>query len=104
MIRRPPRSTLFPYTTLFRSFNLDDPVATYLPEFKSMKVITGGTPENPELVDARPITIRHLLTHTAGFSYDWNATPLTRHYYQQADLFGIATMPEFAQALPRIPL
>src|SRR2546422_4428248 len=27
MIRRPPRSTLFPYTTLFRSFQADDPVA-----------------------------------------------------------------------------
>src|SRR3989442_10705075 len=25
MIRRPPRSTLFPYTTLFRSLNLSDP-------------------------------------------------------------------------------
>src|SRR3712207_7746351 len=24
MIRRPPRSTLFPYTTLFRSMNLDE--------------------------------------------------------------------------------
>src|SRR3712207_7530471 len=37
MIRRPPRSTLFPYTTLFRSFDLaalppaflDDPFPTY---------------------------------------------------------------------------
>src|SRR2546430_10224376 len=27
MIRRPPRSTLFPYTTLFRSIEADDPVA-----------------------------------------------------------------------------
>src|SRR2546430_12750768 len=26
MIRRPPRSTLFPYTTLFRSHDLADPV------------------------------------------------------------------------------
>src|SRR3712207_7200442 len=26
MIRRPPRSTLFPYTTLFRSRDVDDPV------------------------------------------------------------------------------
>src|SRR5256885_5330671 len=25
MIRRPPRSTLFPYTTLFRSFNVAEP-------------------------------------------------------------------------------
>src|SRR3712207_7468943 len=27
MIRRPPRSTLFPYTTLFRSFNFPDALA-----------------------------------------------------------------------------
>src|SRR3712207_7169221 len=27
MIRRPPRSTLFPYTTLFRSEGAEDPVA-----------------------------------------------------------------------------
>src|SRR3989441_10989781 len=39
MIRRPPRSTLFPYTTLFRSLNLDafdvrdiDEAATAFPE------------------------------------------------------------------------
>src|SRR3712207_7325998 len=30
MIRRPPRSTLFPYTTLFRSAGVDRPVATGL--------------------------------------------------------------------------
>src|SRR3712207_7217272 len=36
MIRRPPRSTLFPYTTLFRSFDLWEPSAAGLlvaPEF-----------------------------------------------------------------------
>src|SRR5260370_5425002 len=26
MIRRPPRSTLFPYTTLFRSWKIDEPL------------------------------------------------------------------------------
>src|SRR5687768_17685168 len=31
MIRRPPRSTLFPYTTLFRSFNPHTPAALDLP-------------------------------------------------------------------------
>src|SRR3712207_7331336 len=30
MIRRPPRSTLFPYTTLFRSFHLE-PLPAYSP-------------------------------------------------------------------------
>src|SRR5438046_5696971 len=34
MIRRPPRSTLFPYTTLFRSFAMDDP-----PRASSVSVI-----------------------------------------------------------------
>src|SRR3712207_9050151 len=33
MIRRPPRSTLFPYTTLFRSYNHLGPSGNYLPEF-----------------------------------------------------------------------
>src|SRR5437588_3106114 len=31
MIRRPPRSTLFPYTTLFRSLLDDDPSSSYVP-------------------------------------------------------------------------
>src|SRR3712207_7158575 len=34
MIRRPPRSTLFPYTTLFRSINL-------LPEYASLAIPLG---------------------------------------------------------------
>src|SRR3712207_8131683 len=32
MIRRPPRSTLFPYTTLFRSETLVDVIVRHLPE------------------------------------------------------------------------
>src|SRR2546422_5242134 len=31
MIRRPPRSTLFPYTTLFRSVMLNDQAAEHIP-------------------------------------------------------------------------
>src|SRR2546427_6122204 len=31
MIRRPPRSTLFPYTTLFRSVNAADPANSSIP-------------------------------------------------------------------------
>src|SRR3712207_6894133 len=35
MIRRPPRSTLFPYTTLFRSKDRHSCRHTFLPEYKS---------------------------------------------------------------------
>src|SRR2546430_12588353 len=34
MIRRPPRSTLFPYTTLFRSGSRDLPWAMIMPSFQ----------------------------------------------------------------------
>src|SRR3712207_8007792 len=44
MIRRPPRSTLFPYTTLFRSHHLDDgPHALHRH--------ADGRPREPELGD-----------------------------------------------------
>src|SRR5690606_41056483 len=47
MIRRPPRSTLFPYTTLFRSVNkedLENPNVTVLPHVGSWQRITPWLP------------------------------------------------------------
>lgn len=41
--------------------NLDDPVSKYLPEMKNLSYLT---------TDAPAITIRHLLTHGAGFPED----------------------------------
>jgi len=51
---------------------VDDPVAKYLPEFERVRVLTSfneadGTFESR--APARPITIRHLLTHTSGIAY-----------------------------------
>jgi CubicO group peptidase (beta-lactamase class C family) len=60
-------------------FLLSDPVSDYIPEFKNMKVLDPPYPQDKTsapgaLVDAkRPITIRHLLTHTSGLTYQWNA-------------------------------
>jgi len=54
---------------------LDDDVATYLPAFKSMQVLTtydekAGTYQTKP--NTTPITIRHLLTHTSGIGYSWS--------------------------------
>src|SRR5688572_2196607 len=38
MIRRPPRSTLFPYTTLFRSFELSNRIGRYAPRTRFAEV------------------------------------------------------------------
>jgi CubicO group peptidase (beta-lactamase class C family) len=48
--------------------DLDDPVSKYIPEFESPKVLVGVNPlkTRPAIVE---ITIRHLLTHTAGLGY-----------------------------------
>src|SRR2546426_6042614 len=46
MIRRPPRSTLFPYTTLFRSARLVDPEGAG----KAPLLIVGGSPERRGVV------------------------------------------------------
>src|SRR5260370_18655277 len=44
MIRRPPRSTLFPYTTLFRSGLLGDGHALDLSRFPQPRKISGAEP------------------------------------------------------------
>src|SRR3989442_11584583 len=66
MIRRPPRSTLFPYTTLFRSMvgfdshtRLLASCATYRKLWASQTALASDSPEipsqRPELVDVRRV-------------------------------------------------
>jgi CubicO group peptidase (beta-lactamase class C family) len=44
-------------------WTLDDPVAKHIPEFAGLKVAT----PNGEVPQARPMTMRQLMSHTAGF-------------------------------------
>src|SRR3989475_5835319 len=59
MIRRPPRSTLFPYTTLFRSFGL--PAEQY--------AIKSG--QHPEVTTRENVAKFKSQLKRIGFSYDW---------------------------------
>ena len=52
---------------------LDDPVARHLPQLEKLEVLQGFEPGSgkPILRPAgKPVTLRHLLTHTSGFAYD----------------------------------
>src|SRR2546427_13110613 len=68
MIRRPPRSTLFPYTTLFRSAGLpgDEPVRPVAhggaPERRATPLVTRNSPEQVRRQDAHLVyrVVEHL--------------------------------------------
>jgi CubicO group peptidase (beta-lactamase class C family) len=54
-------------------FLLEDPVSKYLPEFKHAKVLVKPAKGEPYTVPAKDeITIRDLLRHTSGITYQWN--------------------------------
>lgn len=54
-------------------FLLDDPVSKYLPEFKNPKVLVKPAKGQPYTIPAtKEITIRDLLRHTSGITYQWN--------------------------------
>src|SRR2546422_2564973 len=85
MIRRPPRSTLFPYTTLFRS---RDPFTELEPqkftpkelaafgEAKRLTFALGVRPVTPDTIDPRTerLTFTVLSTHAAALRVELRAT------------------------------
>jgi CubicO group peptidase (beta-lactamase class C family) len=62
---------------------LDEPVPPVDPALNAPQVLEGfDAAGQPRLRPAkRPITLRHLLTHTAGFTYEWS-NPNTQRYVQ----------------------
>jgi CubicO group peptidase (beta-lactamase class C family) len=86
-------------------FNLDDPVAKYLPELKDMKVWAGGTQDAPNLEPLkRSITIRHLMTHTSGLIYDFAGEDELTKLWRSADLWTGPGLTNFIARLGRLPL
>ncbi len=86
-------------------FNLDDPVAKYLPEMQDMKVWTGGTQAAPQLEQLkRSITIKHLLTHTSGLIYDFAGDDELTKLWRNADLWSGPGLTNFIAKLAKLPL
>jgi len=88
---------------------LGDPIGNYLPELADLKVCVGGTPDEPELVDAvRPVTVKHLLTHTSGMTYgspDEGASVVSRLYARpQNDPFQVESLAEMVTRMGALPL
>ncbi len=81
--------------------DLDAPAFRVLPELAEVQVLTGFDDQGqPELrAPRRPITLRHLLTHTAGFGYEiWN--PPIQRYQAAKGLPGVTTCQNAALRTP----
>jgi CubicO group peptidase (beta-lactamase class C family) len=84
---------------------LDDPVADWLPDFAHMRVFVRASGDSIEMTDLeRPITIRHLLTHSAGLSYGFETGHPVDKLYQQAGLFEAESLAEAIRRLCQLPL
>src|SRR5256886_13246840 len=77
MIRRPPRSTLFPYTTLFRSLQPGDPAAT---------VATVTTQFVPPLTPAQMTQLAGFYNGAVGLDYDVRSEEHTSELQSQSNL------------------
>src|SRR5258705_10171648 len=74
MIRRPPRSTLFPYTTLFRSQTTVAASTRWVPARDSGSPDPRSEEHTSELQSLRHLVCRLLLEKKKGFCFDtWSS-------------------------------
>ena len=87
-------------------FRLDDPLAKYLPEYAAMQVYAGKNDDGTaRYVPAdRPITVRDILRHTAGFAYGAGPTPAHDAYVAADPLAFDVPLAEASRRLARVPL
>ena len=67
------------------ALGLDDPVFRFFPAWKNMTVLNADSERVPA---TRPVTARHLLTHTAGLVYGYDGNSAVDRLYRQAGLIG----------------
>ena len=82
-------------------FRLSDPITRWVPELAGLRV------RNPDGSTTRidtPITMRHLLTHTAGFSYGFDLSDPLDEAYRAANLWGAADLDDWVRRLATLPL
>jgi CubicO group peptidase (beta-lactamase class C family) len=87
-------------------FQLDDPLAKYAPEFANLRIYAGMDPHG-EVVYApplRPVTIRDLTRHTAGFYAGTDHTPVGEIYRAADPSNKNNTLAAEAKVLGSLPL
>jgi CubicO group peptidase (beta-lactamase class C family) len=76
---------------------LDEPVSDFIPGFKHMKVLTDPEHSLASRPAKREMTIRNLLTHTAGLGYTIVTTGPLQKAYEQAGIVPFAANAQVEQ-------
>ncbi|SOB80958.1 CubicO group peptidase, beta-lactamase class C family [Sphingomonas guangdongensis] len=83
---------------------LDQPVSDFIPAFRTMRVAVNPEASLESVPAVRPITIRNLLTHTSGLSYNIIAKGALLKEYERLGLIpaavSAATEPQIRAARP----
>ncbi len=87
-------------------FGLDDPLSRYLPEFASMQVYAGKDPAGAPIyrAAARPIIVRDIMRHSAGFAYGPGNTPAHEAYVAADPMALDNDLAELGRRLAKVPL
>ena len=88
-------------------FKLDDPVAKYIPEFADLKVAKEPGPEGQPIVEDanHAMTIRELVSHTAGLTYGFFSRSQVDALYVRANVLDRnSTLKDMIVKLADIPL
>ena len=86
-------------------FRLDDPVHWYIPSWKNLRVYQSGV--YPNFLTSRPerhMTIRDLLTHMSGLTYDFMYKSNVDAAYRKTKVQQAGTLEEFVEILSTLPL
>lgn len=87
-------------------FALDDPVGDYIPALANLRALRPGATTLDDTEPAQPVRIRHLLTHTAGFTYAFlqpDAT-IAKAYVAAGLVDPSLDLAAMMEALGRLPL
>jgi len=88
-------------------FQLDDPIERFIPQLANRRVLRPGATSLDQTEPAvRPITIRHLMSHSAGLSYGLfdPGTLIFNAYRARKVLNPATTLAEMIDALADLPL